>query len=100
MFKPVTLVLLVTAITTLFRRYKGENGRLLRVIRRDDGAYYLTLAGQSKPPGCNVWHSAYAIFESKILSTATSEFGRDYACVHVGVLCTLWYTHTSHSLVI
>lgn len=39
-------VLLVLAIVTIAIRYKGHNGKLVQVLRRDGGAYYLALAGQ------------------------------------------------------
>ncbi|KAJ3533794.1 hypothetical protein NMY22_g7189 [Coprinellus aureogranulatus] len=39
-----TCVLLIAAVTTLVRRYKGHKGRLVRVLRRDGGAYYIALA--------------------------------------------------------
>ncbi|KAJ3546292.1 hypothetical protein NMY22_g2114 [Coprinellus aureogranulatus] len=39
-----TCVLLIAAVITLVRRYKGHKGRLVRVLRRDGGAYYIALA--------------------------------------------------------
>lgn len=40
-------VLLLAAIATLVVRYRGRSSRLLQVIRRDGGVYYLALAGKS-----------------------------------------------------
>ena len=41
------LVLTGFALLALSRRYTTQKGRLITVIRRDGGAYYLSLAGAS-----------------------------------------------------
>lgn len=46
-------VLLILAIITVTVRYKGHNGRLFEVIRRDGGLYYITLAGQPMSLACS-----------------------------------------------
>ncbi|KAJ3529340.1 hypothetical protein NMY22_g9040 [Coprinellus aureogranulatus] len=40
-----TAGLFLLAGATLIVRYKGHNGQLIRVLRRDGGLYYITLAG-------------------------------------------------------
>ncbi|KAJ3516851.1 hypothetical protein NMY22_g14109 [Coprinellus aureogranulatus] len=39
-----TVCLLLLAIVTLVLRYRGQNGRLVQIIRRDGGLYYIALA--------------------------------------------------------
>lgn len=41
----MSTVLLVVAIATFIVRFKGLSGRLIQVMRRDGGAYYIALAG-------------------------------------------------------
>lgn len=43
--RPCPTVLLVVAIATFIVRYKGRSGRLVQVMRRDGGVYYIALAG-------------------------------------------------------
>ena len=43
---PPRLVLLLLAVSTVFLRYRGHKGRLIHIIRRDGGLYYVTLAGE------------------------------------------------------
>jgi hypothetical protein len=40
-----TTVLALLGIVTLVIRYKGQDGRLIQVIRRDGGLHYLSLLG-------------------------------------------------------
>ncbi|KAJ3528650.1 hypothetical protein NMY22_g9322 [Coprinellus aureogranulatus] len=40
-----TAVLFLLAGATMILRYKGHNGQLIKVLRRDGGLYYLVLAG-------------------------------------------------------
>lgn len=40
-----TILLMLLAIATLVIRYRAQRGRLIHVIRRDGGLYYLTVAG-------------------------------------------------------
>lgn len=38
-------VLLILVVATLIGRYRGQQGRLVQVIRRDAALYYIALAG-------------------------------------------------------
>ncbi|KAJ3523713.1 hypothetical protein NMY22_g11317 [Coprinellus aureogranulatus] len=48
-FFATTALLFVIAIFTLVMRYRGHNGRLVNVLRRDGGLYYIALAGAVLP---------------------------------------------------
>ncbi|TEB24893.1 hypothetical protein FA13DRAFT_1738907, partial [Coprinellus micaceus] len=48
-----TAIVLITAIATLYLRYRGGQGRLVQVIQRDGGAYCLTIAAVMSLTGIN-----------------------------------------------
>ncbi|KAJ3540892.1 hypothetical protein NMY22_g4110 [Coprinellus aureogranulatus] len=60
-----TAAMLLLAVVTLIMRYRGHAGRLVRVLRRDDGIYYIAVAGIRFGQAIHNKHTCYTGAEQK-----------------------------------
>ena len=78
------IVLALVGAVTLVYRYKGQNGRLVQIIRRDGGVHYLSLLGWS----CQHPRMFHVIHNSQHATNSPQDGHRHHldSYSHVGML--------------